>query len=178
MWRVTHIVSAEDGPGEVFVRLRKLVGRGFWGDLLDCFYCLSLWIAVPFACWLGDGWKEKLLLWPALSAAGILLERLSSPRLEEARGKEEDPALYFEASEHEGEDHPDVVLRKEERRFADDGRPGFAPKVVFEYTGNTAMAVIGAVSRMRYTFIKPGARVQVDARDRASLAAVPHLRQA
>ena len=52
------------------------------------------------------------------------------------------------------------------------------PKVVFEYTGKTAMAVIGAVSRLRYTFIKPGAKVEVDARDRASLAAIPHLRQA
>jgi hypothetical protein len=51
------------------------------------------------------------------------------------------------------------------------------PKVAFEYTGNTAMAVIGAVSRLRYTFIKPGAKVDVDVRDRASLAAVPHLRQ-
>ncbi len=38
------------------------------------------------------------------------------------------------------------------------------------------MAVIGAISRLRYTFIKPGARVEVDARDYASLAAVPHLR--
>ena len=51
------------------------------------------------------------------------------------------------------------------------------PKVAFEYTGNTAMAVIGAVSRLRYTFIRPGAKVEVDARDRVSLAAVPHLRQ-
>jgi hypothetical protein len=50
------------------------------------------------------------------------------------------------------------------------------PKIVFEYTGNTAMAVIGAVSRLRYTFIKPGSRVEVDARDQTSLAAVPHLR--
>jgi hypothetical protein len=49
-------------------------------------------------------------------------------------------------------------------------------KIVFEYTGNTAMAVIGAVSRLRYTFIKPGSRVEVDARDQTSLAAVPHLR--
>jgi hypothetical protein len=49
--------------------------------------------------------------------------------------------------------------------------------VTFEYIGNTAMAVIGGVSRLRYTFIKPGTKVEVDARDRASLAAIPHLRQ-
>lgn len=39
------------------------------------------------------------------------------------------------------------------------------------------MAVVGAVSRLRYTFTKPGSRVEVDARDQASLAAVQHLRQ-
>lgn len=50
------------------------------------------------------------------------------------------------------------------------------PRVIFEYTGRTALAVIGGATRLRYTFIKPGARVEVDARDRASMAAVPHLR--
>jgi hypothetical protein len=61
-----------------------------------------------------------------------------------------------------------------------EGRSGILdprPKVTFEYIGNTAMAVIGGVSRLRYTFIKPGTKVEVDARDRASLAAIPHLRQ-
>ena len=82
-------------------------GRGFWGDLLDCFYCLSLWIAAPFACWLGDSWKERLLLWPALSAAGIMIERLLR-----------EPALYFETPE----DDPNVVLWKEERGTADAAR--------------------------------------------------------
>jgi hypothetical protein len=52
-------------------------------------------------------------------------------------------------------------LKAEARRPALEARP----KIVFEYTGNTAMAVIGAVSRLRYTFIKPGSRVEVDARD-------------
>ena len=60
IWRITHLLSAEDGPWDVVIRLRKSAGDGFWGELLDCFYCLSLWIAVPFACWLGEDWKEKL----------------------------------------------------------------------------------------------------------------------
>ena len=134
VWRVTHILNAEDGPGDVFVRLRKLAGRGFWGDLLDCFYCLSMWVAVPFAWWLGDGWKEILLLWPALSGAGILLERLSSLGPETNKSEEDTdrdqgrPALHFEASEQEGEDRHDVMLREEERRFADSGRLGSSTK--------------------------------------------------
>jgi hypothetical protein len=111
VWRITHILNAEDGPLEVFVKLRKLAGRGFWGELLDCFYCLSLWIAAPFAWWQGDDGKERLLLWPALSAAAILIERFSSRH----QGHDDGPALYFEASEgsteNDKEDSNDVMLR-------------------------------------------------------------------
>jgi len=78
VWRLTHLLFAEDGPWEVVIRLRRLAGTGFWGILLDCFYCLSLWIAAPFALLLGSGWKERLLLWPALSAGAILIERMTS----------------------------------------------------------------------------------------------------
>ena len=74
-WRVTHLLQAEDGPGDVGVRLRKLAGEGFWGRLLDCFYCLSLWLAVPFALLLGATGVERVLLWLAFSAGAILLER-------------------------------------------------------------------------------------------------------
>lgn len=52
------------------------------------------------------------------------------------------------------------------------------PKITFEYTGQTALAVIGPASGLRYSFHAPGARVEVDARDWRSLAAVPHLRKA
>jgi len=75
VWRITHLFQAEDGPWDVSVRIRRLSGEGFWGDLLDCFYCLSLWISVPFALFIGVSLTEKFLLWPALSAASILLER-------------------------------------------------------------------------------------------------------
>ena len=78
VWRLTHLLHAEDGPRNVLVRLRCWVGHGFWGDLMDCFYCLSLWIAAAFGLALGEDWKERLFLMPALSGAAILLERMSS----------------------------------------------------------------------------------------------------
>ena len=92
VWRITHLLQAEDGPGDVFVKLRRAIGNGFWGGLLDCFYCLSLWIAAPFAAWLGASIAEKLLLWPALSGAAILLERITTHRAQqiEPYWKEED----------------------------------------------------------------------------------------
>lgn len=51
-------------------------------------------------------------------------------------------------------------------------------KVMFQYTGRTSIAVIGPISGVRYSFTGPGAQVEVDIRDRRSLAAVPNLRQA
>jgi hypothetical protein len=56
-------------------------------------------------------------------------------------------------------------------------RSSGAPKVVFQYTGRTAMAVIGPVSGIRYSFASPDARVEVDQRDSRLLAGVPNLRR-
>ena len=75
VWRITHLLAEEDGPWDLVVRLRRRLGEGFWGRLMDCFYCLSVWIAVPFACLLGATWGERLFHWPAISAGAILLER-------------------------------------------------------------------------------------------------------
>lgn len=35
VWRITHLLSAEDGPGDVLVHLRRHAGNGSWGRLLD-----------------------------------------------------------------------------------------------------------------------------------------------
>jgi hypothetical protein len=112
VWRITHLLNAEDGPWDIFVRLRQLAGGGGWGELLDCFYCLSLWVAVPFACGLGDGWTEKLLLWPALSAGSILLERLTPDRREDPPSRVD----YFEIPEDS-----DALLRPKESAISSAG---------------------------------------------------------
>jgi hypothetical protein len=65
------------------------------------------------------------------------------------------------------------------------GRPASRPfpraapplKVVFEYSGQPPMVVVGPVSGNRYRFDGSGARVEVDPRDRRSLAVTPRLRQ-
>lgn len=89
VWRFTHLLAAEDGPFNLFARLRRKAGNGFWGALLDCFYCLSLWVALPFALLLSTRWRELVLIWPALSALAILLNRLAD-RIAP------DPPVYFE----------------------------------------------------------------------------------
>jgi hypothetical protein len=77
VWRITHLFNAEDGPWDVFVRFRRLLGNGFFGQLTDCFYCLSVWVSLPFALVLGQNFMEKFLLWWAMSGAAILLQRFS-----------------------------------------------------------------------------------------------------
>ena len=49
--------------------------------------------------------------------------------------------------------------------------------VTFEYTGRTRLTVIGPVTRVRYSFVGYGARLQVDRRDSSSFASVPALRR-
>jgi hypothetical protein len=77
-WRIAHLVAAEDGPWNVIARLRRRAGSGELGRLMDCFYCLSLWVALPLAWLVADGWRNLLIAWPALSAGAILFERLAA----------------------------------------------------------------------------------------------------
>jgi hypothetical protein len=81
VWRITHLLQAEDGPWDVVIRLRQAVGNSFYGKLLDCFYCLSLWVAAPLAFLLGKSWWERALLWPSLSACASLLEQATNPAI-------------------------------------------------------------------------------------------------
>jgi hypothetical protein len=112
VWRITYFLQAEDGPWDIVIRVRQFAGEGFWGKLLDCFYCLSVWVAAPIACLLGQILLERALLWPSLSAAAILLERVTNgaPRVQ--------PASF---AEDPGEEQNHGMLRTEK---AADAKPG------------------------------------------------------
>jgi len=83
VWRVTHLLWAEDGPGRLVARLRERAGSGWAAALFDCFYCLSLWVALAVAALLlwatvGTVWTPLApLAWFGLSGAAILVERLN-----------------------------------------------------------------------------------------------------
>jgi Protein of unknown function (DUF1360) len=76
VWRVTHLLHAEDGPFDLIFKVRKSIGDGFLGSLMDCFYCLSLWVALPLGLFIGRSWLERILQWLALSAGAIILQKL------------------------------------------------------------------------------------------------------
>ncbi len=96
VWRVTHLLVVEEGPWRSVARLRAVASSGFWGGLFDCFYCLSLWVSLPLGLLIGTNWPERVVLWPALSAGAILLERAT------ARAGDPQSAAYAEDEDKDG----------------------------------------------------------------------------
>ena len=119
-WRVTHLLASEDGPADIIVRLRKLLGQSLLGQLMDCFNCLSLWIAAPVALIVSRRPLEWLVALLAISGGACLLERLGH-----------DPVIIQPISQPT-EGDPDHVLRSETSGVAqqpgDDEDPKFLPR--------------------------------------------------
>jgi len=96
VWRITHLLVFESGPFRMFEKLRADLGRA-----LECFYCCSLWVSAPFAFLLAGTWKERLLLWLALSAGAIVLERMTG----------EIPMTRYEEDHESTEENENELLR-------------------------------------------------------------------
>ena len=78
VWRLTHLISAEDGPFDVIIRLRKLAGNTFVGRLMDCFYCLSIWIGLVCAWYAGNNYQMIVVLTLYYSGSSILIEKVTN----------------------------------------------------------------------------------------------------
>lgn len=76
-WRLTHLLAEEDGPADVVVQLRARLGPGRLGELMDCFYCLSVWVAAPLSLVVARRPREAPLACLALSGSACLLERVT-----------------------------------------------------------------------------------------------------
>jgi hypothetical protein len=77
-WRLTHLLAREDGPADLVVRARLRLRRSRAGELMDCFYCLSIWVAGPVAAAVAPRRRELPLVWLALSGAACLLEQATT----------------------------------------------------------------------------------------------------
>ena len=78
-WRLTHLLTREDGPGDIVARGRASLGNGWIGRLFDCFQCLSLFLAAPAALWLTTRPADLWWTWLALSGAACLCDRIAQP---------------------------------------------------------------------------------------------------
>jgi hypothetical protein len=81
VWRITHLLAAEDGPWDIVVALRRKAGSSVAGKLFDCFNCLSLWISIPFCFYVAEGVLDRAVVWLALSGAASLLNGAVEPAL-------------------------------------------------------------------------------------------------
>jgi len=78
VWRLTHLICAEDGPFDLIIRVRRWAGASFLGKLMDCFYCLSIWVGLLGAWYETNSIKEIVLLALYYSGASLLLEKFSN----------------------------------------------------------------------------------------------------
>jgi hypothetical protein len=95
VWRLTHLLALEDGPADVIVKLRVRVGSGPLGELMDCFDCLSIWVAGAFALFVARP-RERAMSWLALSGLACALQRIVGA------SDEQEPDLIVEASAEPG----------------------------------------------------------------------------
>lgn len=77
-WRVTHLLANEDGPADIIALVREALGDSQFGALMDCFGCMSLWVALPFAFYVARKPRDRAVAWLALSAGACLLNEAVS----------------------------------------------------------------------------------------------------
>jgi hypothetical protein len=75
-WRLSHLLASEDGPGDVVFHLRRHLASSFFGRLMDCFACISIWVAAPLALFVTTRPLTFFFAWLALSGGAMLLEGL------------------------------------------------------------------------------------------------------
>jgi len=75
-WRLTHLLAREDGPADLVATLRARAGDGMVGHLMDCFYCLSLWVAAPAAGLVARSRREWVVTWLGLSGAASMVQHI------------------------------------------------------------------------------------------------------
>jgi hypothetical protein len=95
-WRVAHLLAEEDGPADVVVRLRERLGESQTGTLMDCFYCLSVWVAAPMSIGVAQRRRDWPLAWLAVAGAACLLERATGAG-STIKQEEEADVLWTEA---------------------------------------------------------------------------------
>src|SRR3954463_8836653 len=82
VYRVSYLVARDDGPWNLFRRLRSAAKGTGAGRLVTCVNCLSVWVSLPLAWFVGSSWVERILAWWALSGAAVLLDRATRDTFE------------------------------------------------------------------------------------------------
>jgi len=82
VYRLSLLIAREDGPWSVFRHVRSSAGGTMAGRLVTCLNCLSVWISLPLAWFVGNSLVERIVAWWALSGAAVLLDRATRDTFE------------------------------------------------------------------------------------------------
>lgn len=82
IWRITSLIVREDGPGDIFARIRAAAGVYREGEMsnlakgITCPWCVSMWVAIVFVVLelAIPKWLTILVRICSLSAGSILLD--------------------------------------------------------------------------------------------------------
>jgi len=78
VWRLTALICYEAGPFDVLSRFRKLLYHLHLGGLVECFYCMSFWMAAIVVILVYKPGYSSLLLVLAVSGGASIAERFLS----------------------------------------------------------------------------------------------------
>ncbi len=82
VYRVAYLITSEDGPFEIATRFRALFGQRDWiGRGLHCMLCVSFWLAMIPAIYLGWMWKlsqaDAALLWLGIAGGVVFVTKVA-----------------------------------------------------------------------------------------------------
>jgi len=90
-WRLSSLLVNEDGPWEIFARMRTMVGIRYneqslpyattaLSELFTCVFCMSVWMGFLLTAvyWLSSKWTILIMSPFALSAIAVIIERVVS----------------------------------------------------------------------------------------------------
>lgn len=80
VWRVAYALHAESGPWDALSKTRRWVARVTSVRVLDCFYCLSTWVALGATFVTDAGWLERAFWWMAVAGGAALFQRVTEDR--------------------------------------------------------------------------------------------------
>lgn len=74
-WRLSHLITNEDGPYQMLAEFRHITVR--YTKLFSCIYCLSVWLGIIFV--IGYYFYPTIVFWialpMALSGLAIVIDR-------------------------------------------------------------------------------------------------------
>lgn len=85
IWRLSSLLVEEEGPFDVFEKLRRFLGvpetgevEGLVPKLFSCIWCMSVWVA-PFV-WLAWEFEPTIVIIGAAMAVALGAKRWLEPR--------------------------------------------------------------------------------------------------